>query len=214
MTGSTTHTNTTQPPDSVPPLRFGRTPAWTVPEETVCRALWDTYDMPQNIRDHSANVAVVAGWIAETGAQNGMCVHVPSVVACALLHDIAKSYTITHGGNHSQLGASIVMDQFRNPHIAQGILHHVHWPWQIDVDAWFLPLAIIYADKRVMHDTVVTLEERFDDLYVRYGKTERIRRHIHESYVQAQQIETAFNDRMGITLNAYSLDSGRMVQRT
>ena len=28
-----------------------------------------------------------------------------------------------------------------------------------------------YADKRVLHETVVTLEERFADLKVRYGRT-------------------------------------------
>ncbi len=200
--------------EATPPLRFGNNPMWMVPDETLCRELWDTYDMPAHIRDHSEHVAIVAGFIAETGAHNGMDVDVPSVIASALLHDIAKSYTITHGGNHSQLGASIVMDTFGNPHIAQGILHHVHWPWHVDVDAWFLPLSIIYADKRVMHDSVVTIDERFDDLYVRYGKTEQIRQRIHESYLQAVAIETAFSRRMGIALNAYSLDSGRMVQRT
>lgn len=195
-------------------LQFRNNPHWMVPDETLCRLMWDKYAMPDNIRDHSNHVALVAGFIAELGVQNGMTVDVPSVVASALLHDIAKSYTITHGGNHSQLGACIVMDEFANPHIAQGVVHHVHWPWHVDVDVWFLPLCIIYADKRVMHDHVVTIEERFDDLYVRYGKTEMIRQRIHESYLQAVAIETAFSRRMGTPLNAYSLDSGRMVQRT
>ena len=34
---------------------------------------------------------------------------------------------------------------------------------------------VFYADKRVMHDRIVTIDTRIDDLVVRYGKTERIR---------------------------------------
>ncbi len=187
---------------------------WPVPTETQCRHLWETYAMPDHIRHHCEQVALVAGFLARTGDAMGMSVDTPCVVACALLHDIAKSYTIVHAGNHSQLGASIVMQECGNPRIAQGVLHHVHWPWSIDVDRWFLPLSIIYADKRVMHDSIVTLDERFDDLYARYGKTERIRQSIRESYEQAVAIETAFSQRMGIPLHAYSSDRGRMVQRT
>jgi putative nucleotidyltransferase with HDIG domain len=200
--------------ESTPSLQFANNPLWMVPGETLCRQLWNKFAMPDNIREHSEHVAIVAEFIATLGAASGMQVDIPSVVACALLHDIAKSYTIVHGGNHSQLGASIVMDEFANPHIAQGVLHHVHWPWHMDVDAWFLPLCIIYADKRVMHHHVVTLDERFDDLYIRYGKTELICQRIHESYLQAVAIETAFSRRIGTPLNAYTLDSGRMVQRT
>lgn len=200
--------------DSTPPLRFANNPQWQVPDAAACRSLWDKYAMPDHIRHHSEHVAAVAEFVAHLGAEMGLAVHVPSVTACALLHDIAKSYTIVHGGNHSQLGASIVMQEYGNPHVAQGVLHHVHWPWQLDVDAWFLPLCIIYADKRVMHDRVVALDERFDDLNVRYGKTERIRQRIHESYIQSVAIETAFSRRMGTPLHAYSFDSGRMVQRT
>ncbi|UZP66259.1 HD domain-containing protein [Desulfovibrio mangrovi] len=214
MTGQPVQQKSSLHQESTPPLQFANNPQWQVPDAAMCRRQWDKYGMPEHIREHSEHVALVAGFIAETAAQTGMTVDVPCVTASALLHDIAKSYTIVHGGNHSQLGASIVMEVCGNPHIAQGVLHHVHWPWHIDVDAWFLPLSIIYADKRVMHDSVVTLDERFDDLYVRYGKTERIRQRIHESYLQAVAIETAFSRRMGIPLNAYSLDSGRMVQRT
>ncbi|GFM31643.1 HD domain-containing protein [Desulfovibrio subterraneus] len=214
MTGQQAQQKSSLHHESTPPLQFSDNPRWLVPDAAMCRTLWGKYAMPDHIREHSEHVAIVAEFIASAGAQAGMSVNVPAVEACALLHDIAKSYTIVHGGNHSQLGASIVMEVFGNPHIAQGVLHHVHWPWHIDVDAWCLPLCIIYADKRVMHNHVVTLDERFDDLYVRYGKTERIRQRIHESYLQAVAIETAFSRRMGIPLNAYSLDSGRMVQRT
>ena len=40
---------------------------------------------------------------------------------------------------------------------------------------------IYYADKRVMHDKIVTIEERVHDLLQRYGTTEQIEGLIHQN---------------------------------
>ena len=40
---------------------------------------------------------------------------------------------------------------------------------------------INYADKRVMHDRIVSLEERVKDLIQRYGTTEEIRKRIRQN---------------------------------
>jgi hypothetical protein len=132
--------------------------------------------------------------------------------ASALLHDIAKTYTIHYGGNHSQLGGAWAQDLTGNPWLAMGIVHHVHWPWNIDVKNYFLPMAIIYADKRVRHERVVSLEERFEDLYSRYGATEYLRSRLAQSMDQARAIETALSQTLGTNLHEDYFDSGRLVE--
>jgi hypothetical protein len=37
---------------------------------------------------------------------------------------------------------------------------------------------VYYAHKRVMHDKIVTLEERVQDLLIRYGKTQELNNQI------------------------------------
>lgn len=184
------------------------------PSDMQCFAFWDEYDMLPHIREHSLGVARVATTLALAGVRAGIVLDVQTVRASALLHDIAKTYTIRHGGNHSQLGGAWMQERTGNPLLAMGIIHHVHWPWAVDVRAYFLPMAIIYGDKRVRHDTVVTLDERFDDLYSRYGTTQYIRDRLAESKSQSLDIETALGQTLGINLHEDTFDSGRLVERT
>ncbi|MFI3270702.1 MAG: HDIG domain-containing protein [Pseudomonadota bacterium] len=184
---------------------------WFAPNDEDCRSLWNKYAMPKHIRAHSAHVAHIAHSIALEAARQGMAVRPDWVRSCGLLHDIAKAYTIDHGGSHAQLGAAWIVAETGNPALAQGIMHHVHWPWELDLERYFLPLVIIYADKRVKHDRIVPLDERFDDLLERYGRTEAICEHIRGSFVQAQHIEETIENTLGMALHACSFDSGRLV---
>lgn len=203
-------------PDDLPTFSFAPSDAWPVPDEAACRALWDRYAMPEHIRAHSRMVADMALALARAAVSRGAAMHLPTVLASALLHDIAKDYTIRFGGNHAQLGGAWVLRETGNPHIAQGVLHHVHWPWRIDttVPHWLMPLLIIYADKRVKHDRLVGLEERFDDLIERYGRTERIRMRIRASHAQAVTIERALSDRLGMDLHDAVLLHGELAPGT
>ncbi|MFW5733913.1 MAG: HD domain-containing protein [Oceanidesulfovibrio sp.] len=181
------------------------------PDATFCRDLWDRFGMPEHIREHSRLVSRIAHALAMAGREAGASVNPNDVLASGMLHDIAKDFTIRHGGNHAVLGAAWTLDATRNPVIAQGVMHHVYWPWSVDLETAFLPLAIIYADKRVRHDVIVTLKERFDDLMARYGKTESIRARIRISQRQAEAIGSRFSSLLGTDVNACSFDSGRLV---
>ena len=186
-------------------------PAWHIPTEQECIALWDKYTMPGHIRAHSMQVAHISTELAEMAEMQKIPVCKKSVRSSALLHDIAKAYTIEYGGDHAALGGSIVMSETGNPYVAQGVIHHVHWDWPLDIDLCFLPLAIIYADKRVMHDTIVPLDKRFEDLIFRYGRTDRIIDTILKAKSLTEQLEQAFSERLGISLDEYSFNCGRLV---
>ena len=199
----------------LPPLVFERNPDWAVPAEEDCLVLWDKYAMPENIRAHSRVVAGFASALAVRAEEAGADIHVPSVLACGLLHDLGKFYTIKNGGSHGQVGGAWVMNETRNPHIAQGVIQHVRWLWHVDetVDPWLLAYCIIYADKRVMHDAVVTAEERYADLLERYGHTEDAKKRITGSHKQGLDIEAALSRRLRMPLHEYTFDSGRLVKR-
>ena len=194
------------------PLVAELPPVDAVPTDAQCRLLWDAYGMLPNIRAHSELVACLATALAELARAAGLAVDVAEVRAAALLHDLAKTYTIRHGGNHCQLGAAWVQEITGNPALAQGVLCHVHWPREIDLAADFLPLALIYSDKRVKHNQIVTLEARFDDLLVRYGTTDYIRGRIRESFQQAEAIERALAATLGIDIHENTFGCGRLVE--
>ncbi len=111
----------------LPPLVLAPNPAWSVPNREECTALWEKYEIPDHIREHSRLVAEFAVQLAEQAVAQGAQVHVPSVLAAGLLHDIGKYYTILHGGNHAQLGGAWVLNETRHPHNAQGVIHNVRW---------------------------------------------------------------------------------------
>ena len=190
-----------------------------IPREEDCHALWDKYGMMSHIQEHSRKVANLAVAIASFAQERGADVCPEAVLAAGLLHDLGKTYSILHGGDHAQLGASWVMRETRNSLVAQAILYHVHWWWDdileecVHNDGLFTIFALIYADKRVMHDTYVTIDDRYADLQNRYGKTEQARIRIEASRVQGTTIEAVLSRRLGVQLDEYTTDSRRLVKR-
>ena len=186
-------------------------PTLPVPDDARCRELWEQTGMLDNVAGHSLMVADVASCLARRAKELGMDVDVPTVRASAMLHDIAKTYCIRHGGNHSQLGGAWTMEMTGNPAIALGVTHHVYWPFALDLDRYFTPLAVLYADKRVNHDRIVSIETRFEDLVKRYGIPLGLQDKILVTKNQALDLEQLINDTLEVDLNACDFDSGRLV---
>lgn len=192
----------------LPSLAFPVFSAWNVPDEKECQRLWDKYGMMPHIREHCRTVASVAIEIVRRAEERGLdpdgrALSVPYALAGGLLHDLAKTYTIRHGGSHAQLGAAWVREETGNPALAQAVLWHVSWPWNEGelndaADPLRLPIIVAYADKRVRHDEVVSLRERFDDLMVRYGIDEERQKRIAGYFARAQAVEQAIFDRVGV----------------
>jgi putative nucleotidyltransferase with HDIG domain len=191
-------------------------PEYRAPTDEECFRLWDKYEVPGNIREHSFRVGDIARAIAlrasETGTLPAGC-DVQAVRAAGLLHDLAKRYCIDHGGQHAQVGAAWARQETGNPLIAQAILHHVWWPLDADPTRHFLPLAVLYADKRVRHEKIVSLGARFADLIERYAKNDYIKERIKCALSQSKAIEAMFEEILGVDLNACTFDSGRLVER-
>jgi len=200
------------PPPPLASTATRRRPPWRAPSEARCVALWDRYEMPEHIRAHSVKVALVATQVAEAAQARGMAVCVETVRASALLHDIAKAYCIQHGGHHGQLGGAWAMTATGHPVLAQGVIHHMYWPFELDYPRFFTPLAVLYDDKRVAQDQIVPIEHRFGDLLDRYGKTQEIRERIESTNRQAKTIEDALSKLLEKDLNAHDFDRRRLVE--
>ncbi len=182
-----------------------------VPSEDECFKWWDEYEMMENIKAHSLVVANVALEIATLLKKKGYNIDFNLVKITGLLHDIAKTYTIKNGGYHSQLGAVWMLERTKNYSIAQGIIHHVYWPGPIDFKRFWLPLIIVYSDKRVKHDKVVSLKERQKYILNRYGKSYDRMQRILYSFEQASIIEKKLTKLTGVNLNAHTFNSRGMV---
>ncbi|MDL2307631.1 HDIG domain-containing protein [Desulfovibrio sp. OttesenSCG-928-C06] len=196
---------------ALPSVLSGSLP--TAPDLAACEALWDKYAVPPHIREHCRQVARVLMALGDLAISKGARLDRPTLLAGGLLHDLAKMYTVNYPGDHAQVGAALVLRETKNYRVAQMVYHHVDWPWEADVDNDIIlhVLLLIYADKRVMHDQIVSLEQRFRDLNQRYGKTERSRAILAHSHYRGLEIEKALSKRLEVKIDEYPVDSGRLV---
>lgn len=140
-----------------------------IPTIQECYQLMDQYKMLENIRQHSIVVEKIASLISRGLTEAGVPLSMEKVTAGALLHDIAKTICLSEGCDHSMVGEEICLKN-QLDEIADLVGEHVRLK-HFEPEGVILEKEIIYyADKRVNHDQIVTIEERLKDLFVRYGK--------------------------------------------
>jgi len=169
-----------------------------VPSINECLRLMEQYAMLDNIREHSFVVARVAETILDNlhpPEKNGCTLPDRDLVrAGALLHDIAKTICLDGSCRHADEGMRICTEH-KFPEIAQIVKEHVILS-AFHRDRYrrgqFSAIELIYySDKRVMHDTVVSLDERIAYIIDRYssGNPEIIKR-IRENFSLCVELET------------------------
>jgi uncharacterized protein len=144
-----------------------------IPTIKECFEFIEEYEMLENIRAHSIVVEKVANLIARGLINAGADLMIEKITAGALLHDIAKSICLETGGDHAVKGEEICI-QNRLDEIADIVREHITLQ-RYKPDAAICEKEIIYyADKRVNHDSVVSLEERLAYLLKRYGRDDNV----------------------------------------
>lgn len=129
--------------------------------------------VPGHIVKHSEKVALISLFIGCFLRESGESLDLDLLVTGALLHDIKKYKSILTGENHAVLGEEY-MKSLGYSRIGEIIKAHIHLEIEFTKKSISEEEIIHYADKRVMHDRIVSLKERFEDLKKRYGKTEKV----------------------------------------
>ena len=160
----------------------------SIPPRQVCLHLLCDAEMPQHIQDHSSKVCQVALVIADGLMAAGLRVNRPLVRASALLHDITKPRSFSTGENHAQTGGEYLAAMGYGD-VGEIVRQHVK------LDHYFAAAepdeaeVVNYADKRVLHDRVVLLDERMAYIGERYARTDRHRELFAELWQQTRVLE-------------------------
>ena len=160
-----------------------------LPSHNQCLELMETHGMLPNIREHSFRVMEVAVFLGQALTEAGFDLHLPLVTTGALLHDLGKTPCLGTLNNHAELGAGF-LEELGYPQVAQVVREHVYLDGSIMDPRPLREAEIVnYADKRVLHEEVVTLAVRFADLKVRYGRTSEALVRIQATEVKARALE-------------------------
>jgi len=149
-----------------------------IPTKQECMKLLSKYGMPENIVAHCKAVSRLSVFIAEKIKARGGKVNIDLVRAGALLHDIDKIIEIKNkSGKHGAMAREII-EREGYPEVAKVAERHVLYRIIEDGAKFSIEEKIVfYADKRVNHDKIVSLDERFEYLRGRYPQyIESIRR--------------------------------------
>lgn len=168
----------------------------SVPSVAQCLEFMERYRMLDNIRAHSLQVARVALVLTEGLREAGRAISLPRkdiVLAGALLHDIAKTRCLKKRCRHDLEGETICIE-LGYPEIGRIVREHVileNFEIQHYLKGIFDPKEIVYyADKRVRHDEVVSLDSRLAYIIERYGNGDPEReKFIRRNFNQCREFE-------------------------
>ncbi len=170
------------------------------PAPRECIRLLRRYQVPIHIIRHCIKVKKVSDVLAARLTESGLRLDAGLVGAGAALHDIAKMRALHAGGGlrHAELGAEMLKEHGLRQ-VAEIVRQHV----VLDQPAarYSRPdeaMVVNYADKRVRHTEIVTLEERFQDLFDRYGRDSDSMARIERLYEETRIMERLIFDIIGI----------------
>lgn len=129
-------------------------------------------EVPEHIINHSEKVALIALFLGCFLKEKGEALDLNLLTCSALLHDIKKMKSIKTGENHALAGYQL-MKSLGFERAGEIIYAHIFLKAPKPGAPILEEEIVFYADKRVKHDKIVTLKERFKDLRERYGRSLR-----------------------------------------
>ena len=124
--------------------------------------------MLENIVAHSIQVYRVGQCLVDHLNLQGTKINGQLVQAAALLHDITKTRSFETEENHALTGGQFLTD-LGYPQVGHLVRQHVRLDDYSDQKSLSEAVIINYADKRVLHDRIVSLDERMNYIQERYG---------------------------------------------
>jgi putative nucleotidyltransferase with HDIG domain len=148
------------------------------------------HQMLPHIFRHSQLVANVALLLARKLNQYGYSLDLALVEAGALLHDVAKTMCLDTKDNHADSGSELI-GALGYDSVADIVRQHICLDPEVVASDMVTEAALVnYADKRVKHEEVVCIEERFRDVKERYmNKFPNLEDRFKQVFVETQLVE-------------------------
>jgi putative nucleotidyltransferase with HDIG domain len=159
-----------------------------IPTRKQCFEIIRQMGMMDHIVDHSIMVGNVTLCLCRHVAQTSPSLNVELATAAALLHDITKTRSFETGERHSDTGGDLLVT-LGYPEVGDIIRQHVI----LDDCAGDAPVTeqeiVNYADKRVLHATVVSLSRRLEYIQDTYGHLHHLQDRIASMWQMTQTLE-------------------------
>jgi len=153
-----------------------------------CFQLMCDMQMPEHIMAHSIQVCRVGVCLVDFLKLQGFQMDEQLVIAAALLHDITKNRSFETEENHALTGGQFLTD-LGYPQVGELVRQHVRLDDYSDQKRLTEAEIINYADKRVLHDRIVSLEERMSYIRERYGQRLEHRHRIQLLWEKTEALE-------------------------
>ena len=144
--------------------------------------------MLENIIHHSMEVANVALYLSTELNKRGQRIDLLLVEAASLLHDLTKTDSFKTKEDHAWTGSRL-LKEIGYEEVGEVVAQHIWLSHDVDPLLVSEEEVVNYADKRVMHDRIVSLEERFNDLRDRYGRDQKAMDYLGRMEMVIQEIE-------------------------
>ncbi|MEW6673832.1 MAG: HD domain-containing protein [Thermodesulfobacteriota bacterium] len=159
-----------------------------IPSRQQCLGLIRQMKMLDHIVAHSFQVCRVAIFLVDHMGPGPSSFSRDLVQAAALLHDITKTRSFTSRENHALTGAKF-LSEIGYPEVGHIIEQHVRLDSYAASDFPTEAEIVNYADKRVLHDRIVTLEERMDYILEKYAKGPEYRERLLWLWQKTRELE-------------------------
>jgi uncharacterized protein len=159
-----------------------------IPSQKQCFHLIIDMDMMDHIVAHSFHVSRTATFLVDVLADQGIALDRNLVKVSAMLHDITKTRSLMTHEDHALTGA-LLLEDLGYPEVGNIIRQHVRLDKYCTSQTPVEAEVVNYADKRVLHDQVVTLQERKSYILKRYGNEANKQIYINELFDSTIMLE-------------------------
>jgi len=144
--------------------------------------------MMDHIIDHSVMVSNVAQCLCSKLMPYSPNLNLKLTTTAALLHDITKTRSFETNEVHSETGGNL-LTQLGYPEMGDIVRQHVvldNYENKLQVSEQEI---VNYSDKRVLHDTVVSLEKRLEYIKIKYGENKEFKERIQSMWKNSLCLE-------------------------
>lgn len=161
-----------------------------IPNELDCIALLKKYDTPSHIVAHCRRVWDVGRVLGKGLIRCHYPVDLNLIRAACLLHDIGKYPCIVDGTGAHDVRGEQILEEEGFPSVARIVVQHV-----VLRSSTGGPVreehVVYYSDKRVVHDEVVSVEDRFVYLKQAYGQLPEAEKWLERMKAETMRLEEA-----------------------